>query len=326
MKVLVVGYGSMGRRRVRLIRRLYPDAEFICVDINPERIEQIKADGLIAEDGLQTALQHEPEVAFVCTSPGRVHANLILELIDAGIDTFTELNLSRYKYEDIIKKTEEKNVRVFMSSTMLYDKQIISICEEVKKSSLPVTYIYHVGQYLPDWHPWESYKDFFIGKKETNGCREIFAIQLPWLIKAFGDIRDMHVSSARQTCLHIDFHDSYVVSFAHKNGNQGVFVADVVSRNATTYLEIVGEQLHLFWRGTPDSLMKYDPAERKLIPVVSYEKTEHIDGYADVIIEDEYLDEIQAFFDWLKEDKTPDYTFSDDEKVLKLIDRIEGKE
>ena len=35
-----------------------------------------------------------------------------------------------------------------------------------------------LGQYLPDWHPWESYKSFFVSNKKTNGCRELFAIEL----------------------------------------------------------------------------------------------------------------------------------------------------
>ena len=50
-----------------------------------------------------------------------------------------------------------------MSSTLQYRKEIQFIKEEVKKVSGKVNYIYHVGQYLPDWHPWENYKDFFVG-------------------------------------------------------------------------------------------------------------------------------------------------------------------
>ena len=32
MKVLVVGYGSMGRRRIRLYKQLDSNAQIICVD------------------------------------------------------------------------------------------------------------------------------------------------------------------------------------------------------------------------------------------------------------------------------------------------------
>ena len=46
------------------------------------------------------------------------------------------------------------------------------------------TVIYHYGGYLPSWHPWESYPEFYAGKKKTNAAREMvpFELQaLTWL-------------------------------------------------------------------------------------------------------------------------------------------------
>ena len=185
MKVLVVGYGSMGKRRIRLLQRLIGDVHFVCVDRDPRRLEQARKAGHQGHENLGQAIDHLPDLAFVCTSPGH-HAEIILQLVNARINVFTELNLVDKDYDSIMAKAEENKTTIFMSSTMLYDKRIMAIDKIVKKHKKPVTYIYHVGQYLPDWHPWESYKDFFIGKKETNGVREIYAIQMPWLIDTFG--------------------------------------------------------------------------------------------------------------------------------------------
>lgn len=200
-----------------------------------------------------------------------------------------------------------------------------AIDNEVKKVNKPVTYIYHVGQYLPDWHPWESYKDFFIGKKETNGVREIFAIQLPWIINTFGKIKSINTVSQRCTDLDIDFQDSIAASFTHENGNIGTFVADTVSRKATVCLEIIGEELHLFWNGTPESLKKYDFEKKELVNIKTYDEITHIDGYADNIIEDQYLDEIKNFLDAVKGESVPKYSLEKDRYTLSLIDEIEGK-
>ena len=41
MKVLVVGYGSMGRRRIRLYKQIDSAAKIICADANPVRVKQI---------------------------------------------------------------------------------------------------------------------------------------------------------------------------------------------------------------------------------------------------------------------------------------------
>ena len=46
----------------------------------------------------------------------------------------------------------------------------------------PLAFTYQVGQYLPDWHPWESYKDFYVSKRATGAYREIVPFELAWLI------------------------------------------------------------------------------------------------------------------------------------------------
>lgn len=323
MKVLVVGYGSMGRRRIRLLKKKADNIEIICVDNSPERIKQIKEANLKAYDSLNTAIAEKPEMAFVCTSPGH-HAEIILTLVNAGINVFTELNLVDTDYDKIIETAKAKNVTVFMSSTMLYNRQIAKIDELVKQTDKPLTYIYHIGQYLPDWHPWESYKDFFIGKKETNGVREILAIQLPWLINTFGKITSVKVTSQKCTDLDIDFNDSILVNFKHENGNIGVFAADTVSRKAVTSLEIIGEDIHLFWHGHNDDLTVYNVETKKMEVISVYDSIEHTDGYADNIIENQYYDEIADFLDTVYKGTTPKYSFEKDKYTLSVIDIIEN--
>lgn len=323
MKVLVVGYGSMGRRRIRLYKQIYKDAHFICVDSNPERIKQIKEDGHTAYVELNEAVKEKPDLAFVSTSP-LSHAGIIPVLLQNKINTFSEINLSSRNYEQMISLAKNNNVKLFLSSTMLYEEQIKRIKDLVKKEKQPLTYVYHVGQYLPDWHPWESYKDFFIGKKESNGCREIYAIQLPWIVDTFGDVENLVSVSHKSTKLEVDYDDSYITTFEHTNGNKGVFVVDVVSRVATTYLEVIGENIHLTWDGSNDGLKIYNIAEKKIETFTAYENLEHIDNYAANIAENPYLDEIKDFISYVKNGTEPKWSIQKDYTVLDLIDKIEG--
>ncbi len=322
MRALIIGYGSMGKRRIRILKRLVPDISFICVDTNQERLKQIEADGYSGKANLNEALGMKPDFAFVCTSPGH-HGGIMLDIVKAGIDVFTELNLIADHYEEIMRLSEEKKAKIFMSSTMLYDKQIIAIQNEIKKYNEPKTYLYHVGQYLPSWHPWESYKDFFIGQKQTNGCREILAIQMPWLIRSFGRIKNISCVTQKNTKLEIDYDDTYLITIEHENGCSGVFVCDVLSRNAVNYLEIMGESIHIMWNGTPETLSRYDIDEKKMVKMISYESIEHIKGYADLISEEPYYDEVRAFLDYIKNDQEPIYTLNDDKYIIGIIDKIE---
>ncbi|MCR4861362.1 MAG: Gfo/Idh/MocA family oxidoreductase [Ruminococcus sp.] len=324
MKALIVGYGSMGRRRIRLLQKLVNDVEIIAVDSNPERVKQAEEAGVKPFTDLQKALEEKPDIAFVCTSPGH-HAEIILNLLERNVHVFTELNLVDNDYDKIISLANEKKCVVFMSSTMLYNKMINKIDEIVKKATKPLTYIYHIGQYLPDWHPWESYKDFFIGKKETNGVREIFAIQLPWIINTFGKIDSITSNSQRCTGLEIEFNDSIIADMRHENGNIGVFLADTVSRKAITSLEIVGEELHLFWHGHNDDLEIYNLETKEVEKISVYDSVEHTEGYADNIIENQYTDEIKDFLNAVYKGTIPKYSIEKDKYTLSIIDQIEGE-
>jgi len=323
MKVLVVGYGSMGRRRIRLYKQIDKDAQFICVDSNHERIKQVEEDGYIAYADLNKAVNEKPDMAFVSTSP-LSHAEIIPILLQNKINTFTEINLSSKNYDQMIRLAKDNDVKLFLSSTILYKRQIQKIKELVQKETQPLTYIYHIGQYLPDWHPWESYKDFFIGKKESNGCRELYAIQLPWIVDTFGEVSNLTSVSQKSTNLEIDYDDSYITTFEHKNGNKGVFIVDVVSRIATTYLEVIGENIHLTWDGSNDGLKIFNIEEKKVKTFIAYENEVHNKKYAANIVENTYLDEIKDFISYVQNDTEPKWSIQKDYAVLDLIDKIEG--
>ena len=319
--ILVVGYGSMGRRRIRLASELLPGAKFICVDSDLDRQDQAINDGHQAVASLDDGINMDPDLAFICTSPGH-HADMILRLLNAGIHVFTELNLTSDKYDEIRDTAEKHDTVIFISSTLIYKRQMEIFKEIVSKQHKPLTYIYHVGQYLPDWHPWESYKDFFIGKKETNGVREIMAIQLPWIISTFGKVEDIKASNQRCTSLDIDFPDSVVLNIKHENGNVGSFTVDVTSRKAVTRLEIIGEDVHIFWDGHNDDLYKLDLETKGLEKLQVYGSEEHIEGYSDNIVEEPYRDEIREFLKAINGEKVR-YGLDEDAYVLNIIDKIE---
>ncbi|MBQ9479451.1 MAG: Gfo/Idh/MocA family oxidoreductase, partial [Selenomonadaceae bacterium] len=308
MKSLVVGYGSMGRRRIRLLKKIMSDVEIIAVDANPDRLAQARSANLTVYSNLDDAIAERPDFAFVSTSPA-AHADIALSLAKAGINFFTELNLIDKNYDEIIAAAKSNGSVAFMSSSMLYDKRVHKIADALASTPPPYAYIFHVGQYLPDWHPWESYKDFFVSKKLTNAIREIYAVQLPWLMELFGKITEINAIGQKLTKLELDFPDTAISTFKHENGTIGVFTCDVASRAASTSLEVINENIHLFWYGHNDDLFLYDIEHKKMTQLKAYETVEHIEGYADNIIEDRYVDEIKNFLDVIYKGVEPKYTF-----------------
>lgn len=324
MRAIVVGLGSMGRRRIRLLKKISPDYEIYGVDSKSDRCQQAEKElGIETRTNLEDALEElNPDCAIISTSP-LSHASIINICLKLGCHVFTEINLVSDGYGENIALAKEKNKTLFLSSTFLYRDEIQYIEKRVEQQDSRINYIYHIGQYLPDWHPWENFQDYFIGDKRTNGCREIMAIELPWITKVFGNVKSVSVLKSKNTDLKIDYADNYLIQIMHENGVKGMLAVDVVSRKAVRNLEIYGENLYLSWKGTPDSLEEYDIEQKKNKSINLYSEVEQRDGYAAFVIENAYENELRAFIGEMNGENVSRHSFREDFAILELINSIE---
>ena len=320
MKIVIIGLGSMGKRRLRLLKLNFPNINIIGVDNNEDRLKNVEEDyGIDCYKSLEE-INGDVDCAFVCTSP-LSHAKIINKCLEREMHVFSEINLISDSYETNIYSAGKRNKVLFLSSTMLYRAELQLIGEKlIERGSC--AYQYHTGQYLPDWHPWEDVNSFFASNRDTNGCRELLAIELPWLDKVFGKIEKVNVLTRKLMRLKFDFPDTYFIQIEHAGGNIGSVVIDVVSRQAVRRLEVFNEDIYIRWDGTPDTLYEKDivTGELKQIPTGTYI---HQEGYADSINEYAYQKEIEDFFGAVKGKKEPLYSFEKDLEILNLIDKIE---
>lgn len=236
---------------------------------------------------------------------------------------FTELNLVKDGYAENIAKAKAKGLPLFLSSTMLYRRETQYIKAEVARFARPVHYIYHIGQYLPDWHPWENYKNFFVSDARSGGVREIFGIDLPWLLDAFGAVESVAIQKDSISGLGLPYADCVTLLLRHKGGAQGVLAADVVSPKAVRNFECFGEGLHLFWEGNPKALYHFKDGEKQFVD--TYGAFTHDARYSDNVVENAYVDELTNFFAVLAGTAQPRYSFEQDESAIALMDKIDAE-
>lgn len=325
MKIIVIGLGSMGKRRLRLLSER-KDVELFGIDSQESRCEEVKEKfGITCFKSIVEAVETENiEAAVISTSP-LSHSSIIKECLTHNLHVFTEINLVQDGYEENMALAKEKDLVLFLSSTFLYRKETQTIIEKVQNAKCPLNYIYHVGQYLPDWHPWESYNNYFIGNPRTNGCREIMAIDLPWIVTAFGPIKKFYAVKSKNTELNISYNDNYLITLEHESGHKGVFAVDVVARKSGRHIDVFGEQLHLSWKGTADSLKVYNIEEEKDETVTFDDASEHVEGYAAFVTENPYREELNSFLKQIADrNYTPAWDFGKDIAVLDIIDQIEA--
>ncbi|GHV32181.1 hypothetical protein AGMMS4952_22110 [Spirochaetia bacterium] len=101
MTAIIIGLGSMGRRRLRLLRENFPKIVVYGVDQNIERCQAVRTEFNI---GIYFSIQevlseNEIDYAFICTSP-LSHAVIISVCLENTINVFTEINLVSDKYRE----------------------------------------------------------------------------------------------------------------------------------------------------------------------------------------------------------------------------------
>ena len=324
-RTLLVGLGSMGRRRLRLLSRFFPSLSLAAVDSRADRRETVSCDfGCPVFESFEEALDRFSPSVLVVSTPPETHSFFLTEALRRGIHTFSELDLVEDGYDEILPFEEQGSPAIFLSSTMLYRGENRWIVENHGMAGERKFYTYHVGQYLPDWHPWERYDQFFVGSVRTNAIRELLCIELPWLARSFGGMTEHRCIWSRTGSLSLPYPDTCHLLLRHANGTTGALTVDCVSRRAVRELRIDGEEGAIVWKGSSESLRFLAPSGEEIAPLGGEVEIERVEGYAEFISETPYLEELRSFFRLISGEQTERlYGYAEHREILSLVDEIE---
>ena len=138
-------------------------------------------DGIEAYSKFDEAVKNFHPDVLIISSPPKFHLEYAYISVELGLSCFIEASVvdgeQLLKPEDMARKN---GVVCFPSCTMKYFKGPQTIKQIVKSEILGqiLTVNYQTGQYLPDWHPWESVPDYYVSERATGGCREIVPFEL----------------------------------------------------------------------------------------------------------------------------------------------------
>ena len=325
-RVLVLGLGSMGRRRLRLLSRFFPDITLGGSDQRGDRRKAAEAEFScpVFADFEEALRVFRPDALVVSTSPSH-HKEFVLEGLRRGLHTFSELDLLADGYEELCVLERAREPAAFLSSTMLFREENRWIAENHGRIWRRKFYAYHVGQYLPDWHPWERYDAFFVREARTNAIREILAIEMPWLLWGFGKVMEYHVLWGKTSALNLPYPDTCQLLLRHGDGTQGALTIDCVARCPVRDFRLDGEEGFLVWHGTRASLKVVSPSGETTNPLSEEEDCAWEPGYADFISERPYLEELRCFLNRIagKPETVPRYGYAEHGELLLWLDELE---
>jgi predicted dehydrogenase len=321
MKFLVVGLGSMGKRRIRNLHTL---GEIIIIGFDPRKDRCIEAEQKYEINTFQNfdeAINTKPDVMIISTPPD-LHSKYAKIAIERKIHFFTEANVVTDEMTEIIDLLKNNDIVGVPSCTLRFHKMFLklkTILMENKNLGNVLCILHHQGHYLPDWHPWEDYRDFYASKKRTGAGREMVPFELVWLTALFGKIKSIKGSKTRTGILDSEIDDLYNAILDFESGVKGMLTVDVISRIPYRQIKIITEKgvIESDWNKKKIKIFtECDGWEEFIIDSGKPEKN-YVHG------EGTYVDEIQGFIQAIKKEKKFPYSFKEDLYMLNLLETIE---
>jgi predicted dehydrogenase len=260
--MLVVGLGSMGRRRLRNLRHI-GGIELAGLETDRARGAEVAGQfDIPVFAALEDGLSWLPDALVISTPPDR-HAEYALAAARMGLAYFSEASVVGDGLDEVQAAVRANGSIAAPSCTLRFHPAVRLMRERFCEGAVgrPLAVVHHVGQYLPDWHPWEDYRSFYAASRSTGAVREIVAYELNWLTYLFGSVVALSCLCAKVSQLEVDIDDIYSTLLAFESGVQGSLVVEAISRPAIRRARVVCEQGTLEWDWNARCLREWRAAD-----------------------------------------------------------------
>lgn len=246
MKYLVIGLGSMGKRRVRNLQALgIKDVAGFDTRADRRKEAQEKYD-IPVFDSLEIAMQNFGPQVFIISTPPDLHMHYAYLAFEHGISCFIEASVvDADKIKQLSEKVNGTNIIMAPSCTMRYFSGPKKVKELIRSNAIGkvLNVNYQTGQYLPDWHPWEKIEEFYVSKRDTGAAREIVPFELAWLNDVFGESKALACVKAKLTDMNADIDDIYHCLLSYDNNVIANITVEVISRpKAVREMRVIGSE------------------------------------------------------------------------------------
>lgn len=312
--LLVIGAGSAGKRHASNFSDL--GCRFSAVDVQEDpREEAAEIDGHVSNyENLDQAIQDiEQFDAAVVATPPKYHADHVISLLEHEVPIFLEKPLCK-TYEEALEIQDawnEADVPFLLGYSFRWMNSLIDarrmIHEEINDP------IYHgdfiMAEYLPDWHPWEDYRDFYMASKDLGGGALLDDSHWIDLAMWFFGVPDSVYAEVDQiTDLEISSDDHVELLLRYKQGLRIRIHLDLYSRPHENQFKIVGNNETLKW-SLEDNEIRMSEEQDKIWDATEYKKDPtHM-----------YVNEAEHFIDVLEGDASPKCTVNDGVDVMSII-------
>jgi predicted dehydrogenase len=251
MKFLVAGLGSIGRRHLRNLITL-GEKDIVLLRSHRATLPDGELAGYPVETNLAEALQkHKPD-AVIVANPTSMHLDVAIPAAEVGCHILLEKPISHsLERVSILQQTAEKSgSKILVGFQFRYHPTLNEARELIQSNALGkiLTVHAHWGEYLPQWHPWEDYRQSYAARAELGGGAIVTLTHpLDYLRYLLGEVESLWSFNGHISPLEIDVEDIAEIGLRFASGAVGGIHVNYFQRPPAHRLEIIGTNGTLRW-------------------------------------------------------------------------------
>lgn len=312
----------MGKRRIRNLLA-HDERDIVGFDLSEERRKEVESEFNVKTVSDLVDLATDAYDAIIISTPPNKHGDYIRKALKENKHFFVEVTTSDDGYSEVLAAPKDDGIVRAPSCTYRFYAPIKEMKRQLDSGRIGklLAFQHHMGQYLPDWHPWEDYRHVYFAKKETSAIREMFPFEQIWLSWLVGaSVHSIAGFIGKVSDLDMDADDYLSAAVRYENGVVGNTMIDVVSRKPTRRLRLLGTEGVIDWELLSPTLRIYD-AKTKETEDVPIDIGKPVEGY--VTAEDMYVAEMGSFLRALRGEAPWPYSFEEDLRNLRALYDLE---
>lgn len=251
MKFLIAGLGSIGRRHFRNLIAL-GEKDIVLLRTRKGTLSDDELAGYPVETDLNEALKRHKPDAVIVANPTSMHLEVAIPAAEAGCHILLEKPVSHSLDRlDVLQTAAQRSgSKILVGFQFRYHPTLNKARELIQSNVLGriLTVHAHWGEYLPQWHPWEDYRQSYAARADLGGGVIVTLTHpLDYLRYLLGDVVSMWSFNGHISPLDIEVEDVAEIGLKFASGAVGGVHVNYFQRPPVHRLEIVGTSGTLRW-------------------------------------------------------------------------------
>ena len=297
--VLIVGYGSIGKRHLENFLQ-FKDIR-LTVYTKRNDLQLLKKKGIKVSNSLTECLKENPDIGVIANETS-LHTPIAIKLAKEGLDLFLEKPLSNSlkdieKLRAIVKKNK---LITQMGCNLRFHpciKKIKNLIEQQKIGKIISAQV-QCCSYLPDYHRWEDYRKSYAARKDLGGGVILTQIhEIDYMYWFFQEVENVISMSGKFSELDVTAEDYAPSLLKFKNKIIGELHLDYFQRPEFRSCKIRGTKGEIYWDSVDNCVDVFNMNKKRWETKFDSGFSNNLDTYSS------YVEELKHFLKCVKRRK-----------------------